>query len=137
LISKANGMLDRLVDLLHYFLKLVERLVSGLTIQMKKLILKKGLFPDDLSTDLLKAKSILVELGARKIILYGSLARGDYQPHSDIDICVDGIPKESYFRAIARCMMEIDRRISILEFEKIQGYFKERILSEGKILYEV
>ncbi len=105
--------------------------------RMKKLILKEGLFPDDLFTDLIKAKSILIELGARKIILYGSLARGDYDQHSDIDICVDGIPKESYFRAIARCMMEIDRRISILEFEKIQGYFKERILSEGKILYEI
>jgi predicted nucleotidyltransferase len=104
---------------------------------MKKIILKKGFFPDDLTKDLLKAKTILANLGARKIILYGSLARGDYKPYSDIDICVEGISKENYFRAIAECLMKIDRRISVLDFDKIQGYFKERILSEGKILYEV
>ena len=104
---------------------------------MKKIILKKGLFPEDITNDLFKVKSILAGLGARKIILYGSLARGDYKLHSDIDICVEGIPKENYFRAIAECLMEIDRRISVLDFDKLQGYFKERILSEGKILYEV
>lgn len=104
---------------------------------MKKIILKKGFFPDDLIRDLLKAKTILAELGARKIILYGSLARGDYKSYSDIDICVEGMPKESYFRAIAKCLMEIDRSISVLDFEKLQGYFRDRVLSEGKILYEV
>jgi len=104
---------------------------------MKKMILKKGLFPDDLIKDLLKVKSILIGQGARKIILYGSLARGDYKSNSDIDICVEGIPNDSYFRAIAQCLMEINRRIIVLDFDKLQGYFKERILSEGKILYEV
>ena len=104
---------------------------------MKKMILKKGMFPEDITKDLFNVKSILIKQGARKIILYGSLARGDYKPNSDIDICVEGIPNGSYFRATAQCLMEINRRISVLDFGKLQGYFKERILSEGKILYEI
>jgi len=53
-----------------------------------------------------------------------------------MDICVEGIPDESYFRAVAECLMKTQRRVNILNFQDTQGYFKERILKEGKILYE-
>jgi predicted nucleotidyltransferase len=103
---------------------------------MKKLLLTRKSFPDDIARDIETIESILLRYGAWKIILYGSLARGDYRADSDIDICCEGIPPEHYFRALAECLMATQRRVSVLDFASIQGYFKERILHEGKILYE-
>lgn len=103
---------------------------------MEKLLLTEKTFPNNILQDIRKVASILLHYGAMKIILYGSLARGDYRDDSDIDICVEGIPDESYFRAIAECLMNAQRRISILDFKNVHGYLKERILSEGVVLYE-
>ena len=103
---------------------------------MEKVLLREMQFPNDIVQDLQTVESILLRHGARKIILYGSLARGDYRADSDIDICCEGIPPEHYFRALAECLMATQRRVSVLDFASIQGYFKERLLREGKILYE-
>lgn len=103
---------------------------------MEKLLMTERTFPNDILQDIRKVASILIHHGAMKIILYGSLARGDYRDDSDIDVCVEGIPNENYFRAIAECLMKTQRRVSILDFQNIHGYLKERILKEGKILYE-
>lgn len=92
--------------------------------------------PNSLVSDLEKARSTLVKHGAQRIILYGSLARGDFRADSDIDLCVEGLSPSKFFRAIAECMMRIDRPISILDYRNIQGYLKERILAEGRILYD-
>jgi len=103
---------------------------------MEKLILKDGTFPKDIIEDIEIIESILLRLGALRIIVYGSLARGDYKSDSDIDICFDGIPHKNYFRAVAECLMKTKRRVSVLDFENIHGYFRKRILKEGKVLYE-
>ena len=102
---------------------------------MEKLMVKEEVFPGDIIQDIEKIESILLRYGAAKIILYGSLARGDYKADSDIDICYEGISDESYFCAVAECLMKIQRRVSILDFKSIKGYLKERILNEGKLVY--
>lgn len=104
---------------------------------MEKLLVKKGRFPLGIIKDIRKIESILIHYGAVKVILYGSLARGDYKVDSDIDICYEGISDESYFRAVAECLMESQRRVSILDFKSIKGYLKQRILKEGKLVYEL
>jgi predicted nucleotidyltransferase len=103
---------------------------------MDRLHLREGTFPHDIMRDIEKIESILVRHGALKIILYGSLARGDYHIDSDIDICFEGIPDDKYFRALAEILMETDRRVSMCDFEDAYGHSRERILREGKILYE-
>ncbi|GBC96298.1 hypothetical protein HRbin16_02100 [bacterium HR16] len=55
---------------------------------------------------------------------------------SDIDICFEGIPDEEYFRAVAECLMDIPRRISVMDLRDTHGAFRERINREGKVLYE-
>jgi len=37
---------------------------------------------------------------------------------------------------LAECMMNSDRSVSITDFNSTYGYFRERILKEGRILYE-
>ena len=103
---------------------------------MENVLSPEKVLPRDILQDVETVESILRRHGALKIILYGSLARGDYQADSDIDICVDGIPADRYFRVLAECLMETHRRVSVLNLEDTQGYLRERILREGKILYE-
>jgi predicted nucleotidyltransferase len=51
------------------------------------------------------AKSIANELinrfGSKKVLLFGSLARGDFNRWSDIDLAVWGIPPDNYYKAVA------------------------------------
>ncbi len=95
-----------------------------------------GVLPRDVARDVKKAITILRKHGAKRIILYGSLARGDYHVGSDIDICFEGIPDKEYFRAVAECLMVIPRRISVTDLQDTYGVFRERINKEGKVLYE-
>jgi predicted nucleotidyltransferase len=82
------------------------------------------------------AGSVLSRYGANQVILYGSMARGTYRPNSDIDLCDQGLPAQNFFRALAECLMFSHRPMSIMDFENIHGYLRERTLSEGKILIE-
>ena len=103
---------------------------------MKPLPLTQKQIHPALLADLEKLNTILIDHGAAKVILYGSLARGDFREHSDIDLCVAGMPERNYFRALAACMMHVRRQFSILDLDRAYGYFRERVLAEGKVLYE-
>jgi len=103
---------------------------------MQSLLLTEEEFPPDILQDIRQIESTLRRHGAAKIILYGSLARGDYRADSDIDICVVGLPERKFFRALAECLMNTQRRMSVLDLQGVRGYLRERILEEGKVLYE-
>lgn len=64
---------------------------------MEKLLLTEKEFHHDILRDIEKVESILLRHGALKIILYGSLARGDYRVDSDIDICFEGFLMRNTF----------------------------------------
>ncbi len=103
---------------------------------MKRLLARENGLSIEIMEDIEKIKSILLCYGATKIILYGSLARGDYRSESDIDICYEGMLDKNYFRVVAECLMKIQRRVSIIDFKSIKGILRQRILEEGKLLYE-
>ena len=90
--------------------------------------------PQDVLLDLQMAGAVLSRYGANQVILYGSMARGTYRPNSDIDICVQGLPAKNFFRALAECLMAARRSVSVVDFGNIHGYFRERVLAEGKVL---
>lgn len=92
--------------------------------------------PPDIARDVRKAVAILRKHGASRVILYGSLARGDYHLDSDIDICYEGIRDRDYFRVVAECLMGIPRRVSLVDFRRTHGIFRSRIEQEGQVLYE-
>ncbi len=101
---------------------------------MESLQLTDKTFPKDILEDIQMIEDILLDYGAAKIILYGSLARGDYHANSDIDICVEGLPNRNYFRAFAECLMQTQRSMSVLDFADTYGALRARILEEGKII---
>ncbi|MCX7855017.1 MAG: nucleotidyltransferase domain-containing protein [Anaerolineae bacterium] len=86
----------------------------------------------------------LREMGACRIILFGSRARGRARRESDIDLLVimddDRTFKERMREIYAR--LETDADVDILayspeEFERIRNRsFFRRVLAEGKVLYE-
>ncbi len=91
--------------------------------------------PVAVKQDLQHILEILKRHGAKRVILYGSYARGTATPASDLDLCEEGIPPTRYFRAWAECLMIANTPVSILDLASVKGYLRERILSEGKVLY--
>jgi predicted nucleotidyltransferase len=99
--------------------------------KLSNLFLSKGM-----QSDLEQVLFILTKYPIEKIIFYGSLARGDYRDTSDIDICVKGLPDQNFFLALAECLLTTEHAVSLTDFDQTTGYFRQRILTEGKILYE-
>lgn len=42
----------------------------------------------------------LKELGSKRVILFGSLAAGRFRKESDVDIAVEGLSADAYFKAL-------------------------------------
>lgn len=72
-----------------------------------------------------------------KIYLFGSRARGNYKPTSDIDIALDTGNKLSFTDlAKAQNILEalyIPQKIDIVDMQTIPAEFKETILKEGVV----
>jgi len=74
----------------------------------------------------------------KKIVLFGSRAKGYHKPNSDIDIAVDlNLP----FREKRKLKEKIDYisglySVDLVFFSDIDNNFKKQILKEGVILYE-
>ena len=82
-----------------------------------------------------------------EVILFGSVARGEADRRSDIDILVvldqKGKPKLEEHEEISEIALEVgrefDANISLIlsdrEFSSMDEYFVESVLSEGKVIY--
>lgn len=72
-----------------------------------------------------------------KIILIGSLLdKNRFGFHSDIDLCVEGLSDELYFKAIGELLLETDEfDIDIIPFENVPPAMIDRI-RKGQVLYE-
>ena len=47
------------------------------------------------------AQELRSRFGAERVVLFGSLARGEFSGRSDIDLAVWGIPPAEFYRAVA------------------------------------
>ncbi len=84
-----------------------------------------------------RLKDIIVkEFRVKKVVLFGSiLEKGCFDQDSDIDLAVEGLPKEAYFAAVARLIMESPFEIDLKPIEDVSDLLKQRI-EKGKVLYE-
>lgn len=82
----------------------------------------------------LRLQRALRELGARNIRLFGSVARGDDGPDSDIDLLVDVAPDVGMF-ALGRMRSEAERvlgtSVDVVPANSLKPDVAERVLAEA------
>lgn len=80
----------------------------------------------------------IVKHDPKKIILFGSRARGEEKPNSDIDIAVDIDLDFRQQRKLKERLEDISGlyTVDLVFLNQINPEFKQKILSEGKVLYE-
>ena len=74
---------------------------------------------------------------ARRVVLCGSLARGDFGRGSDIDLAVEGIPKSRFLAASAegvRCAGEF--AVDLVPIESAAPSYRGWLAQEGVVLHD-
>jgi len=72
--------------------------------------------------------------GASNVRVFGSVARGDARPNSDIDFLVELAPDRSLLDQVALLQDLEDllgRRVDVVEPEGLHWYIRERVLEEA------
>ncbi|MCI0691532.1 nucleotidyltransferase domain-containing protein [candidate division KSB1 bacterium] len=83
-----------------------------------------------------EAVAILKKHGAKRVILFGSLHQGErFHRGSDIDLAVEGIPPQKFFRAGADLMMALDWPIDLKPLEEVDDFFRKMVLQKGELIY--
>jgi predicted nucleotidyltransferase len=79
-----------------------------------------------------KAARLLVdEFGVRRVVAFGSLASGRFRRGSDVDLAVEGLPPERFFRADARLAWELSVPIDLKLLADCPPLLRKRIEEEG------
>ncbi len=78
------------------------------------------------------AEELVKRFGAKRVVLFGSLARGDFSSWSDIDLAVWGIPAAKFFKAVSFAsgisgMWKVD----LVDTQDCSRSLREIILEEG------
>lgn len=75
--------------------------------------------------------------GACNVRVFGSVARGEATPDSDIDLLVDVLPEHSaWFPSGLLADLEelLGRKVDVVEPEQLHWYIRDQVLSEAKSL---
>lgn len=79
-----------------------------------------------------RAKQLLTTTyGARRVVLFGSLARGDTTERSDVDLAVEGLDPARYFTALADLTGLLDSPVDLIEIERAPPSMLARLDLEG------
>jgi uncharacterized protein len=89
---------------------------------------------DEILTSLRKNGEKLRSLGVRRIGLFGSFARNEAGPESDIDLLVEFVPNEKTFdnfMALSFFLEELfGRRVELVTIESLSPYMGPHIMKE-------
>jgi predicted nucleotidyltransferase len=91
-----------------------------------------------LSADLLKqiVDAIVRHAHPKKIVVYGSRARGDFSQASDVDIAVECEKGEEFIRNVIDDDVRTLLKLDIVNVDKIDQKLREEIRKEGTVVYE-
>jgi predicted nucleotidyltransferase len=82
------------------------------------------------------AKGLGERYGARKVLLFGSLARGDQGQMFDIDLAVKGISPERFFEAVGFATSQTQKwKIDVVDVDDCAGSLRDMIEKEGVVLW--
>ena len=86
-----------------------------------------------------KVVQVLKKHGARKIAIFGSYARGEEKPESDIDIIVEFLERKSLLELV-RIERELSEvlgiKVDLLTEKSISPYLIDTIRKEMEVIYE-
>lgn len=78
----------------------------------------------------------LKSLGAREVIVFGSLVEGDFRIDSDMDLAVKGLPEDKYLDAlmlVEKILVSTGVDFDLVLYERAHPWIKERIEKGRKI----
>ena len=90
--------------------------------------------PDSYRKDIRKAIEILLTEGCTEVYLFGSLARGEFDENSDIDLAVKGLPRGKYFEVGGKLMMHLHHGIDIIKIDDDHSRFAKIIKSRNNLI---
>ncbi|MFQ5828018.1 MAG: nucleotidyltransferase family protein [Candidatus Methylomirabilia bacterium] len=77
---------------------------------------------------------VAAQHGAREVRVFGSVARGEAGPHSDVDFLVEMEPGRSLLD-LGRLLMDLQDllgcRVDVVEREGLHWYIRDRVLKEA------
>jgi predicted nucleotidyltransferase len=85
-----------------------------------------------------KIISILVRHGIKKILVFGSYARNEATPHSDLDLIVEFPEGSSLLDHIGiefELSETLNMKIDLLSQNGISPYIKDKIMKEAIVIY--
>jgi predicted nucleotidyltransferase len=63
------------------------------------------------------AANLLRSMGATQVFIFGSAAKGDLRPDSDVDMAVTGLPSQKYFSAVSRVSDLVGRPVDLVDLD--------------------
>jgi len=79
--------------------------------------------------------AMLVELGADRVVLFGSLLYGALHEYSDVDIAVRGLAGDKYWEALGRAEDLMGRHVDLVPLEQARPTLVARIAAVGEVLH--
>jgi uncharacterized protein len=73
------------------------------------------------------AAAKLKQLGATKVVLFGSLLNESFHEQSDMDLAIWGLPENLYFKAVAQLQGTAGFEVDLVEAEDAMPHIAEAI----------
>ena len=81
-----------------------------------------------------KAATLLKSAGCKEVYLFGSVAEGNDNESSDIDIAIKGCPPGRFFELLGKLMLELDCRVDLVNLDH-EDAFSKHLLNNGQLLH--
>jgi predicted nucleotidyltransferase len=81
-----------------------------------------------------KAATLLKSAGCKEVFLFGSVAEGNDNENSDIDIAIKGCPPGRFFELLGKLMLELDCRVDLVNLDH-EDAFSKHLLNKGQLLH--
>ena len=90
--------------------------------------------PYSYQEDIKKAIQILKDNGATEIFIFGSIAKGNINENSDIDIAIKGINAKDFYRVASILMFELENKFDLIDLDDKENRFSQMLLKVGGLL---
>ncbi len=81
------------------------------------------------------AERLARELAVRRVILFGSLARGAFGERSDIDLAVEGLAPGKLVEALVTAGRDCEFAVDVVPLDHAPPYIRQAVISEGIALW--